>query len=252
VKSCNVLTAYTALFAAVAASLAVGAQREPQLTVEQQKEFLLNAKVIKSDPAQRLATGCERITLSDGRITHYARFQVYSYPYNLAAYELAQLVGLGDMVPVTVERKLLGQTGALEWFLPIQMIETERIRKKIQPPDASAWNVQMGNVRVFAYLVSDINRHPDNLLIRKDWKLCMIDFSRAFRPYRELDNLRDLVKCSRALFDNLRKLDEAEVTTRTKKYLNSFEIQGVLARRDKIVAHLEKLIAEKGEAQVIH
>jgi len=269
-KRFNVLAAILFGIAVLAASLASRAQDEPQLTVEQQKEFLLNAKVIKSKETSKGITAPRRCTMSDGRITHDAHFQsinerrsskdlggraeinfVDSYLYNIAAFELAQLVGLGEMMPVTVERKLFGQIGALAWWLPVQMDELQRIRKKIEPPDPAAWNAQMYSMRVFSQLVYDTDRNLGNVLISKDWKLYMIDFTRAFRLYHDLENPKNLVKCSRELLDRLRKLDRAEVTARTKKYLRPPEIEGVMARRDKIVAYFEKLIAEKGEGQVL-
>jgi hypothetical protein len=41
------------------------------------------------------------------------------------------------------------------------------------------------------------------------------------------------------------------VTAQTKQYLRPPEIKGVMARRDRIVAHFEALIAAKGEAEVL-
>ena len=271
-KRLNALAANFLLIAVLAAPLVSRAQEEPQLTVEQQKEFLLNAKLIKYKETSKGITAPKRCTMSDGRITHDAHFQsinerkpfkelgagkteinfVDSYLYNLAAYELAQLVGLADMMPVTVERKLFGQTGALAWWLPVQMDEVQRTQKKIAVPDPNAWNAQMHKLRVFGQLVYDSDRNLGNVLIDKDWQIYMIDFTRAFRLYHDLQNRKDLVKCSRELLDKLRKLDEAELTARTKKYLTRPEIKGVMARRDKIVAHFEKLVAEKGEAQILY
>ncbi len=270
-KGTRILATVLFLIASSAAVCVARAQDEPQLTVEQKKEFLLNAKVVGSKETSKGITMSRRVTLSDGHITHDAHFQtinerraskdlgvkteinfVDSYLYNIAAYELAVLLGLGDMMPVTVERKLFGQTGSLDWWLSVQMDEAQRLRKKIPAPDPEAWNAQMYSMRVFAELVYDTDRNLGNVLIGKDWKLYMIDFTRAFRLYHDLENPKNLVKCSRDLLDRLRKLDAAEVTARTKKYLRTPEIKGVMARRDKIVALFDKLIAEKGEAEVLY
>jgi hypothetical protein len=43
---------------------------------------------------------------------------VDSYKFNIAAYQLAELLGLNDMLPVYVERKWHGDTGSLSWWLP--------------------------------------------------------------------------------------------------------------------------------------
>jgi hypothetical protein len=39
---------------------------------------------------------------------------------------------------------------------------------------------------------------------------------------------------------------------KTKPYLHKDEVKSVMARRDRIVAHFQKLIAEKGENEVLY
>lgn len=248
------------------------AVQEPQLTEDEMRQFLLTAKVINDKGESKGVTGVRRLTLSDGKTTHEASFQVIdefkaqykgrdgtvelnfrdSYKYDIAAYELAKLLGLGDMMPVTVARKWGGHEGALSWWLSVQMDELERIKRKIEPPDVEAWNRQMYKMRVFAQLVYDTDRNLGNVLISPEWHLWMIDFSRAFRLYHELKNAKDLVKCDRQLLQNLRLLDEKELTAQTKAYLTKPEIQGVMARRDKIVQYFEQLIVQKGEQAVLY
>ncbi len=177
------------------------AQEEPKLTVEQQRDFLLHAEIINGSRLNEGITGSHKLTLSDGKIEHYAHFQsvnerrsykelarggemnfVDSYLYNIAAYELAKLIGLDNLLPVTVERKWKGRMGSLAWWLPVQMNEGERKDKKIRPPDITAWNKSMYKVRVFAELIYDTDRsNPGNILIGKNWELYMVDFTRAFR-----------------------------------------------------------------------
>jgi hypothetical protein len=45
---------------------------------------------------------------------------------------------------------------------------------------------------------------------------------------------------------------ENEVTVKTKGYLNKEEVKALMARRDKVVAHFQNLISEKGEAEVLY
>lgn len=245
---------------------------EVKLTVEQMREFLLKAKVIKSKTTSKGITAPSRLTMSDGVITHDAGFQTVdeakakmefgtggtemnfrdSYKYNIAAYELACLLGLGQMMPVTVERKIDGKMGSLTWWLKVQMDEVDRMKKKITPPNLESWNAQMHRIRVFTQLVFDTDRNLTNLLISPDWELYMIDFTRAFRLFSTLKNEKDLVKCDRNLLTALRQLSPRDVEQKTKAYLNASEIKAVMARRDKIVQHYEKLIAQKGEAEVLY
>ena len=49
-----------------------------------------------------------------------------------------------------------------------------------------------------------------NVLIGEDWKVCRVDFSRAFRLYKDLRNPGDLVRCDRPL--DAYAPDIAEVT----------------------------------------
>ncbi len=108
---------------------------ESTLTKEQIKQFLMTAKVVNSREAAKGITHTQRLTLSDGTITHDASFQsidehkpvkqlamgtelnfVDSYKYNIAAYALAELIGVDNMLPVYVERKWKGETGSLSWW----------------------------------------------------------------------------------------------------------------------------------------
>jgi hypothetical protein len=73
---------------------------------------------------------------------------VDSYKYNIAAYRLAEMLGVEDMLPVYVECKYQGDPGCLSWWLPVKM-EEERVKQKIDAPDSDAWNNQMYRIRVF-------------------------------------------------------------------------------------------------------
>ncbi len=254
-----------------AAGLAVAAD-EASLTPDQIKAFLLNAKVISSKHTSKGVTAPWRLTLSDGNLTHDGSFQaidehktnmqfsggrtemnfVDSYHYNIAAYELARLVGLENMIPVYVERKWNGMTGSLSWWLPVKMDEGERLKQGLQPPDPDAWNKQMYKKRVFAQLVYDSDPNLTNLLIGETWQIWMIDFTRGFRLYKELENAKNLTHCDRNLLEKLRQLNESEVMEKTRPHLKKNEVQAVMARRDKIVQHFQKLVAEQGEAAVLY
>ena len=250
----------------------VAAGDEPALTKDQMKQFLLTAKVIKSAPAHKGITNTLRLTLTDGAITHDAHFQpidehammremangrtemnfVDSYKYNIAAYELAAMLGLDDMVPVYVQRKYDGKTGSFGWWLPVKMDEADRLKQKIPVPDSDSWNKQMYRVRVLDQLVYDTDANLTNVQIGEDWKIYRIDFSRAFRLSKDLQTPKDLVQCDRQLFTKLKGLDGNELAVRTKGFLTKQEVQAVMTRRDKIVDHFQKLIAEKGENEILY
>jgi hypothetical protein len=263
------------LILVMVASLSCGffalAGDEPSLTNDQIKQFLTSAKIVNSRQASKGITGTWRLTLSDGTVTHDASFQhidehkalkelaagtemnfVDSYKYNIAAYELAELIGFDDMMPVYVERKWGGNTGSLSWWLPVKMDEVERHKQKLTAPDADAWNNQMYKVRVFDQLVGDADVNLTNVLISADWKIWRVDFSRAFRLNKEPKNTNDLVRCDKNLLEKLKTLDANTLTEKTHRYLSKDEVKAVMARRDKIVAQFQKMIAEKGENQVLY
>jgi hypothetical protein len=244
---------------------------ESTLTKEQIKQFLMTAKVVNSREAAKGITHTQRLTLSDGTITHDASFQsidehkpvkqlamgtelnfVDSYKYNIAAYALAELIGVDNMLPVYVERKWKGETGSLSWWLPVKMDEAERHKQKLTAPDADAWNNQMYKIRVLDQLVSDSDPNLTNVLIGENWQIWRIDFTRAFRFNKDVKEPKDLVRCDRQLLEKLKALDANELTEKTKKYLTKDEVKAVMARRDKIVAQFQKMIAEKGENEVLY
>ena len=242
------------------------------LTKDQIKHFLVSAKIVGSKQSSKGITSPWRLTLSDGTLTHDASFQavdehkssvtlasgrtelnfVDSYKYNIAAYTLAELVGMDDMLPVYVERTWKGNSGSLSWWLPVKMDEEERVKNKIAVPDPDAWDNQMYKIRVFDQLVYDADANLTNVLISPDFKIWRVDFSRAFRLHKDLQSPNDLVRCDRQLLERLKALDANELTTRTKHYLSKDEVKAVMARRDKIVEHFQKLIAEKGEKDVLY
>ena len=252
------------------------APASPDLSVAQIKDFLKNAKIIRSKQTNKGVTAPKRVTLSDGTMTHDAVFQaiddhqmvmklggggrqettelnfVDSYKYNVAAYEIATLLGIEHMMPVYVERRWNGQTGSISWFVPTLMDESERLKKKIEPPSPTMWNQQMYRMRVFSALVRDTDRNLTNVLVTPEWKVMMIDFTRAFRLQLELQHLKDLNKIDRDLLARLTALDREQVRQATSDFLTKGELDAMMQRRDMLLAHFKKLIAEFGEDKVLY
>jgi hypothetical protein len=269
IRSWNVPLVVT--LACVIFPLAVSGADDTQLTKEQIKAFLRTAPVIKDKPSSKGITHPSHLTLSDGTITHDASFQaidehksqmkmesgklefgfVDSYKYNVAAYQLAELLGVEDIMPVYVERKWQGKTGSISWWLPVKMDEADRVKNKIAAPDTEKWNRQMYRIRVFDELIYDSDANLTNVLIGEDWKIWRVDFSRAFRINKELHDPKNLVMCEHELFEKLKSLTADQVRESTKPYLGKDQINGLMARRDKIVATFETMIKQKGEKEIL-
>lgn len=259
-----------ALFALAAASLEAQADGGHALSPAEQENFLLKAKVIRSHTLSVGVTRSIRATLSDGKLTHDAHIQHVdesepafelaagyelnfrdSYKFNIAAYRLDRMLGLG-MIPAAVERKIGGKPAALSWWIDdVMMTEKTRYLKKIEPPDSDAWNQQIYRVRVFDQLIYNTDRNLGNIVITSHWKMWMIDHTRAFRLHKKLSKPRHLIKCDRQLLEALRNLDAEECRQKLRRILKKSEITALLARRDLIVSYFDQQAAEQGEDAVL-
>jgi hypothetical protein len=242
----------------------------PTLTDQQMEQFLRTGKVTRQRGVSTGITGTSRLTLTDGNLTHDAHLQCIdeskmhfttpmgtelnfrdSYKYNIAAYRLDRLLKLG-LVPVSVERKVGGKTCAVTWWVDdVQMMEKDRYQKKIAPARPEEWNDQMFQVRVFNELVYNTDPNLGNLLILNDWQVRMVDFSRAFRRMHDLRNSQNLVRVDRRVYEGLKKLNGAVLKEALGNYLIPPEVEGILARRDRIVQIFARRIAESSESAVI-
>lgn len=174
-----------------------------------------------------------------------------SYVFEPAAYELSRLLGLDNVPPATL-RKLQGKNGSVQIWVENAMTEKARIKDKAEPPDAQQWNKQLQIMNVFDALVYNTDRNRGNMLITPDWKLWMIDHTRAFRRNTDLPNADLVNQCERGMYQRLKAWDEAVVRQRLKPYLSSFELDALMKRRKLILERLDKLIAEGGEAKVLY
>jgi hypothetical protein len=107
-------------------------------------------------------------------------------------------------------------------------------------------------MRVFSSLVRDTDRNLTNVLISPDWKVVMIDFTRGFRLQPELLHAKDLNKIDRQLLARLETLTRDAVKQATNEFLTNHEIDALMVRRDLLVAHYKKLIADLGEEKVVY
>lgn len=242
------------------------------LTDAQREQFLLEAEVVRTRPAPGGITASLRATLRKDGFEHDAHIQAIdeakpynnlasgveldfrdSYRNNVAAYRLDRLLDLG-MVPVTVVRFHDRKKAAYTWWVDdVQMSEKDRLAKKTPTPDVEAWNRQLLVVRVFDQLIFNTDRNLGNLLIDSEWRVWMIDHTRAFKVFKELNTPKNLgPKCARGLLAALKRLDEPTLTPAMKDLLSPQQIHGLLGRRDFIVSHYDEMIAQIGEAVVLY
>jgi hypothetical protein len=244
---------------------------QPVLAPEEMQRFLLHAEIVATQKTKKGVTGARRITLSDGRVQHDAQLQdvditlpifdvgpKYSevnfkdtYRYNIAGYRLSRLLGL-DNIPMSVERKVAGKPAAITWWLDDVMLdEGARQKKHTVGPDPSRTASQIHIMRVFDELIQNRDRNSGNLLWTADWKMWMIDHTRAFRLGKDLLKPQSLERIDGAFLGKMRGLTASGLTDAMDKSLTKEEIEAILARRDAIVKLFDDKIAAHGEATVL-
>jgi hypothetical protein len=242
------------------------------LTPAQMEEFLLHARIVRTRPAGSGVTNSLRVTLSDGTFTHDAQIQTVnqsksifrpdngppefnftdSYRFNIAGYRLAVLLGL-DSVPMSVERRHDGRPAAFTWWIDeVMMDEKTRTAKELRGPDGERTAMQVHIMRVFDELIQNRDRNMGNLLWTTDWKMWLIDHTRAFRLGDDLLKPATLERIERSLFDNIKGLTKDTLAKAMGRTMSELEINALLTRRDRIVTLFEDRIAERGEARVIY
>ena len=261
------------LFVAVAAVAPARAASNdaPKLTLAEQEEFLRTAKVVSMKNLGTGVTNSRKATLDNGKFQHDAHIQVINeskasfagqrrtelnfkdtYKYNVAAYELAKILEL-NMVPPSVDRKIGGETAAVTWWVDgTAMTEADRTKKNLSPPNTLLWNREMQIVRVFDQLIYNTDRNLQNLVITTEWRIWMIDHTRAFRMSHDLENAKNLSLCERHLLAKMKELNKATLQSKLHAWVGNPEIDGLLARRDTIVKFFDKEAAAKGEAMVYY
>jgi hypothetical protein len=254
------------------AQQAAPAVSRPVLSPEEMERFLTNAEILATIKVSKGVTKARQVRMSDGRLTHDAQVQDVneskaifevdpkhtevnfkdSYRYNIAAYRLSLLLGL-DNVPMSVERIVERQPAAVTWWLDdVMMEEGDRKKKKTYGPNPTRTIGYMGVMQVFDELIQNRDRNLGNMLWSSDWKLWMIDHTRAFRTGKDLLTPKALLRCERALFEKMKSLTAAQLTDVMGKILLKDEIDSVIVRRDKIVKLIESRIAENGEDKTLY
>jgi hypothetical protein len=259
----------TSLPSAPTPAPAVEQKAAPALSDAEIEQFLLKAKILKTKGIKKGVTGSVRATLSDGKLTHDAHIQMVderqqqftgnkgavefdfrdSWTFNIAGYRIDRLIGM-NVVPVSVERTHDYKAAAFTWWLDdVMMLEEDRLAlkkskdkaKDAEPPDVEVWNQQMQMVRVFDQLIGNVDRNLGNLVITKDWRLWPIDHTRAFRTNKQPKEIANVTRAERGVLERMKALDKASLQSATGKYLTTFQIDAILARRDAIVKRLEGL-----------
>ena len=240
------------------------------LTSGEMEQFLLNAKVLETKSFSKGVTKARRVSMSDGRTTHDAQIQDVdiekaifevdpkhteinfkdSFRYNIAAYRLSRILGLSN-VPVSVERSVDGKPAAFTWWIDdVAMEERDRVKKKIEGNGLRRRNYSAVMI-VFDELIQNRDRNAGNILWSSDWRLWMIDHTRAFRLGKDLLRPKALTICDRTLLERMRELTRPALAEAMGKSLTAPEIDALLTRRDRIVKLFDERITSLGQGAVL-
>lgn len=247
------------LIAGVAAVLLCQAASDTW-SLADKEQFLLTAQIVSVVPTGKGITGTKKVTLTDGHREHAAHIQTIdlympvfhgrdgteelefkdSWKFNVAAYRMAKLLHLTNMVPVAVAREFEGKPASYSWWVDdLMMDERDRAVQKLMPPDIPKWNQQMQTIRIFDQLIYNTDRSQENMLITNDWNVWMIDHTRAFRRWPVLRRPDAVTQCGPQLLGALKALQWEEVAGAMGDLLTPPEVAALMARRDLIVAKVE-------------
>jgi hypothetical protein len=111
---------------------------------------------------------------------------------------------------------------------------------------------ELNIVRVFDQLIYNTDRNQGNLLITPEWKVWMIDHTRAFRTAVAMQKKNALPgRVDHRVLAGMRKLNTVELKQQLGAYLRPEEISAILGRRDVIVQHFSQEIKKNGEDAVL-
>jgi hypothetical protein len=188
-----------------------------------------------------------------------------SWKAEVAAYRLSRLLGL-NMVPPTVEARFLGMAGSLQgWVEGTSSLKDLIERNIVVPPEKETDWVRLFDLQqAFDNLIANYDRHQGNYLITSDWRMILIDHSRALQAGSKFDETLIFDKNAagtaaiymsrlpRTFVEKMRALNFQDIRSAVGRYLTDKEIEAVLTRRNLILKCLAGRIREWGEAAVLY
>jgi serine/threonine protein kinase len=267
-KLLKTTAAVSAVFGLLQTPAPSSAQPPTATTLErpQMEEFLTRGRVSDLRRISTGVTGSSRAVVTWQGSSHDAHVQTVDtylgqgsgppnlsdrYTFNVAAYRLDKMLGL-NMVPVSVKRTVGGQPAAVTWWVDdVAMMEIERNKLDLDPPEAKAWRDQIHKAVLFQQLISNSDFNQTNILITRDWRLWLIDFTRSFRGYRKVDRIDRVARIEPEVREALVRLDEEDLRAEMKGLLTVRQMRAILARRDLILEHFDEKPGSSRRAAII-
>jgi hypothetical protein len=237
-------------------------------------ETLLRESEVKEfGPVGHGVTDPWKITLLNGGKMFYAAYKPIqqgrqrgyweSYQAEVAAYELDKMLGL-HMVPPTVVRRINkvdadSSRGSLQHW-----VEDCSFYADVQDetPRTPSWYHELSRMKTFDVLINNEDRNAKNFFVCPEFHIILIDHSRAFTSSTKMLKMPKKLPASfdRRLVEKLENLTQENLEAHLKSVpfedrqinlLRDGQIKAILKRRDGLLAHLQKLIEERGEGSVL-
>jgi len=260
-RTLYILPIFLALVAAAGAGQ--GTSRSAKVWIDNPvefEEFLESAEIVSVEDLGSGRNQPKRVTLRKGAQTYRAIWKPIqrgrqewgweSYQAEVAAYELDRLLDLG-MVPPTVVREIDDERGSLQlWVEGCDSFAEVRGRA----PQGGEWDQQLSRMRLFDSLISNGDRSVTDVLVDPKWNIILIDHSQAFQSTEELESAVGKLpeRFDRGLVEKMRGLEPMSLNLHFDRLLMRPQVDAIEARRDALLAYLEKAVAELGEAKVFY
>lgn len=247
---------------------------------DQWEQFLLEAEIVKAEPLSQGVTKPWKLYLRKGDVEAAGAWKNISkklggggrdsWKYEIAAYRLDKLIGLG-MVPPAVEREFRGKAGALSLWADSKYNLVDIVEQGIQFPGSAQKHIDdMGFVyRLWGSLIANDDPTQENIRYTEDWRMILIDHSRAFRSdkeyterlvfgikgikmYQSTGQPYLIRRVPRDLLERIKALDFAAIKQAVGPYLTDKEIQSVVVRIKLIEKEMAEMIKQHGEDTVIY
>ena len=171
-----------------------------------------------------------------------------SQAHECAAYALARALGL-DSVPPVVPRRLGPRPGSVQIWVEGTRDETAA---DFRPPSSAQWVRQIWDRILFDNLILNVDRNAGNLLVGPDYRIWLIDHTRAFQPQSELLDPDELEKVNREAWARLGAMSDDDLKDAVRDHLDVQQLEALVARRGLLVERVRRLVAERGEAAVFY
>jgi hypothetical protein len=168
----------------------------------------------------------------------------------IAAYELDKLLGLNMLAPY-VEKRFRGDRGAISLEMEGTLyrdLKAQEISLPSNPGQRDSFYKALFLRRTWENLLHNKDRNEGDMIVTDDWRMILIDHSRAFSSSKDLYHKpkkgsgREPIRCLPTGFvESLADLDYDSIKNVVGDYLTKKEIERLLVRRDKILEEVERL-----------